>query len=66
MGGLLATVVERLEAEQQWVEIEAAYARVQREDPTGWQEYLHELADWDAVGGGADPAAAEEWPEFNR
>ncbi|MQA85426.1 MAG: hypothetical protein GEV03_12565 [Streptosporangiales bacterium] len=66
MSALLSEAAERLEADQRWAEIEAAYERLQREDPTGWAEYLDELAEWDAATTGADPAAAEEWPEYNR
>jgi hypothetical protein len=65
MGGLLSTMADKLEAEQEWAEIHEAYARLQREDPAGWQDYLRELAEWDAVGE-PDGSAAEEWPEYNR
>jgi hypothetical protein len=65
MGGLLLTVADRLEAEQEWTDIEDAYARLQREDPAAWQEYLNELVEWDAVAE-PDASAAEEWPEYNR
>jgi len=53
-----------LEAEQRWAEIEAAYARIQRENPAGWREYISELAE--VTAGGPDATAAEEWPEFNQ
>ena len=66
MGTLLSDVVERLEAEQRWSEIEAAYVRMQREDPGGWAEYLGELAEWEAGTVGTDTTAAQEWPEYNR
>jgi hypothetical protein len=65
MGSLLRTVAEQLEDDLEWDEIEAAYARLQRDDPEGWQEYLQELAEWDAIGE-PDETAAEEWPEYNR
>lgn len=65
MGALLEAESRRLAGEQRWTEIEAAYARMQREDPAGWQEYLAELAEWDAAGGESDAAAAQEWPEYN-
>jgi hypothetical protein len=65
MGELLATVADRLEAEQEWLEIEAAYARLKREDPTGWQEYLRELTEWEADSE-PDTTATSEWPEYNR
>jgi predicted transcriptional regulator len=65
MGALLRTVTKRLEVEQLWIDIEKAYERLQREDPAGWQEYLDELAEWDAIGE-PDETAAEEWPEYNR
>lgn len=47
------------------MEIEAAYSRLQRDDPAGWNEYLTELADWAATGGEADAGASDEWPELN-
>jgi hypothetical protein len=53
-------------AEQRWLQIEAAYERLQRDDPAGWAEYLAELAEWEAGTGGADSAATQEWPEYNR
>lgn len=65
VGSLLLTVAQQLEVDQGWTEIENAYARLQREDPAGWQEYLGELAEWDAIGE-PDESAAEEWPEYNR
>jgi predicted transcriptional regulator len=65
MGALLSTIADRLEAEQEWAEIEEAYARLRRGDPAAWQEYLRELAEWE-VGGEPDTTAAEEWPEYNR
>lgn len=66
MGALLDQVARRLETEQEWAEIEAAYERLHREDPAGWQEYAEELAVWEAVGADVDSSAAEEWPEYNR
>ena len=44
MGALLDAESRRLEAEQRWVEIEAAYERIRRDDPDGWHDYLGELA----------------------
>ncbi|HEY2764794.1 MAG TPA: hypothetical protein VGJ13_12405 [Pseudonocardiaceae bacterium] len=66
MGALLSEVVERLETEQRWSDIEAGYERMRREDPDGWAEYLSELTEWDAGTAAADRTAAEEWPEYNR
>jgi hypothetical protein len=66
MTALLSEVVARLEADQQWAEIEAAYARLQRDDPAAWAEYLGELAEWDTIGGVPDNLAAQEWPEYNQ
>jgi hypothetical protein len=67
VGGLLQSVAEQLESEQMWVDIENSYARLQREDPAGWQEYLNELAEWeDADLDDLTKGAAEEWPEYNR
>lgn len=65
MGALLDEVARRYETEQQWADIEGAYARLQREDPQGWRDYLDELAEWDAAGVEEDAQAAEEWPEYN-
>jgi antitoxin MazE7 len=65
MSALLKDAAEKLEAEQRWTEIEAAYTRLQREDQEGWVEYLSELAEWDAGVGDPDAAAAQEWPELN-
>lgn len=66
MGALLSDVVERLETEHRWSDIEAAYQRMQREDPDGWAEYLGELAEWETSTAGPDTAAAQEWPEYNQ
>jgi hypothetical protein len=64
MTTLLQQLSLQLAAEQEWAEIEAAYGRLQRDDPGGWEEYLAELGAWDAVT--TDPGdAAAEWPEFN-
>ena len=53
----------RLEAEYRWSAIEAAYGRLQHEDPAAWREYLAELGELSA--GEPDATAAEEWPEHN-
>ncbi len=66
MSALLSDVAERLETEQRWCDIEAAYERMQREDPDGWAEYLDELAEWEVSTAATDSAAAQEWPEYNR
>lgn len=66
MASLLSELAERLETEQHWLEIEAAYERLRRDDPAGWAEYLGELAEWQAGTAGSDATAAEEWPEYNR
>ena len=63
MGALLDAESRRLEAEQQWAEIEAAYDRLRR-DETAWADYLGELAE--VTVGEPDAGAAREWPEFNR
>ena len=65
MAALLETESRRLESEVRWSAIEDAYARMQREDPRGWREYLAELHEWDAGTAGSDTAAASEWPEYN-
>ncbi|MPZ67234.1 MAG: hypothetical protein GEU83_17600 [Pseudonocardiaceae bacterium] len=64
MGALLDVESRRLETAQRWAEIEAAYERIQRSDPAGWQEYLGELAE--VTAGEPDTTAAEEWPEYNQ
>lgn len=64
MGALLESESRRLEAEQRWLDIEAAYRRIQVEDPDGWSEYLAELGEVTIAE--SDSAAAEEWPEYNR
>ncbi len=66
MSALLSDVAERLETEQRWSDIEAAYARMRREDPDGCAEYLGELAEWEISTATADSAATQEWPEYNR
>lgn len=63
MGALLDAVSRKLETEQRWSAIEAAYERAQREDPASWQDYLAELGQLTA--GEPDATAAEEWPEYN-
>jgi hypothetical protein len=64
MGALLETESRRLETEQRWSEIEAGYERIQRDDPAGWADYLDELAG--VTAGVPDPAAEQEWPEYNQ
>lgn len=66
LGTLLSDVVGRLETEQRWSDIEAAYERMRREDPEGWAEYLGELAEWELSTATTDSAAAQEWPEYNQ
>jgi hypothetical protein len=66
MSALLSDVAERLEIEQHWRDIEAAYERMQHEDPDGWAEYLGELAEWEVNTATTDTAAAQEWPEYNQ
>jgi antitoxin MazE7 len=63
MGALLDAVAQRLETDQRWQEIGESIDRLQRDDPAGWQEYLAELAAWDATGTDVG-IAAQEWPEF--
>ena len=64
MGSLLDFESRRLEAEQRWSEIEAAYKRMQRDDPDEWADYLRELAE--VTADEPDTAAAQEWPEYNQ
>jgi hypothetical protein len=66
MSALLSDVAEQLETEQRWSDIEAAYQRMQHQDPDGWAEYLDELAEWEVSTPTADTAATQEWPEYNR
>lgn len=65
MSALLSDVAEQLETEQRWSDIEAAYQRMQHQDPDGWIEYLDELAEWEASTATLDSAAPHEWPEYN-
>lgn len=65
MGALLDGASRQLEKDLHWTEIEAAYTRLQHDDPASWLGYLGELARWDADVD-TDPAAAQEWPEFNQ
>jgi hypothetical protein len=65
VSALLSDVVERLETEQRWCDIEVAYERMQREDPDGWGEYLGELAEWRASTTTVDTAAVHEWPDIS-
>jgi predicted transcriptional regulator len=66
MSALLSDVAEQLETEQRWSDIEAAYQRMQHQDPDGWAEYLDELAEWEVSTPITDTAATQEWPEYNR
>jgi hypothetical protein len=63
MGALLGFESRRLETEQRWSEIEAAYDHMQRDDPAGWADHLGELAE--VTASEPDTAAAQEWPEYN-
>ena len=64
MSALLQQISLELQQQDEWSAIEAAYQRLQRDDPQGWSEYLAELAQWDALS--ADPGdATAEWPEYN-
>lgn len=63
---LLSDVAERLETEQRWSDIEAAYQRMRHEDPDGWAECLGELHEWQLSTATPDTAAAQEWPEYNQ
>jgi len=65
MAALLDAESRRLESEVRWAAIEESYARLQREDPAGWQEYLDELRVWETGTGEPDRSAALEWPEYN-
>lgn len=65
MAALLRDVSSELESRMHWDMIEAAYERLQREDPKGWLEYLAELRAWDSVSSDLGDAA-DEWPEYNR
>jgi hypothetical protein len=64
LGALLAEIARSLNQERRWAEIEDAYARL-RQSPDGWSEYQGELASWEGAGE-SDPAAREEWPEYNQ
>lgn len=66
MSALLTQLAEQAERDQRWTDIEAAYARLQHDDPQGWADYLGELGEWDSATAEADTTAAEEWPEYNQ
>ncbi len=65
MRALFRDMSSELESRMHWEVIEAAYERLQRDDPRSWSQYLAELQAGDSVS--SDPGnAAEEWPEYNR
>lgn len=65
IGALLTQVSKALAADQEWVEIEAAYEHLRSGDPNGWTEYLGELDALDSLS--TDPGdAAAEWPEYQQ
>ncbi|MGQ0625360.1 MAG: hypothetical protein ACT4PP_12025 [Sporichthyaceae bacterium] len=63
MGALLDVESRRLAEAERWSQIQDDCERLRRDDPAGWADYLQELSDV-AIGEG-DPAAAQEWPEYN-
>jgi hypothetical protein len=68
LGELVLELTQKAEEEEYWRDIHAAYARLQREDPAGWDDYLAELSLWENANDGvwADHRAArEEYPEYN-
>jgi hypothetical protein len=65
MAALLRDVSSELESRMHWDIIEAAYERLQREDPKAWSQYVAELHAWDSVSSDLGNAA-DEWPEYNR
>ena len=58
--------LQRLLDEHEMNQVHAAYARLRREDPEGWQEYLAEVAEWDVTAGDGLPDARDEYSEYNR
>ncbi len=48
IGKVVAEAVERLDAEQFWSEVDAAYDRL-RADPDAWAAYMDEIHEWDVA-----------------
>ena len=48
IGQVVAAAVERLDEDQFWAEVHAAYDRL-RTDPAEWDTYLSEAREWDVA-----------------
>jgi hypothetical protein len=48
IGKVVAAAVERLDEEQFWAEVHAAYDRL-RADPEAWEGYVSEIREWDVA-----------------
>ncbi|MDI2131490.1 hypothetical protein [Yinghuangia seranimata] len=60
----LLACLDAAEAQEQMQAVDAAMARMRREDPDAWAEYVRERDVWDAVVDG--PAGArDDYPEYN-
>ena len=59
------TALQQLLDEHEMNRVHAAYARLQQEDPEGWQSLLAEQAEWDVVTGDGIGDARDEYPEQN-
>jgi hypothetical protein len=49
MGEIVNDLVERYEQEQFWSRVREQLARL-KVDPVAWQDYMREIAEWDAMG----------------
>ena len=66
LGELLARLAEREQYQREMRRANEVMERMEREDPTTWQDYLSELRGFEGgtVRDGLSDAAAE-WPEYN-
>ncbi len=48
IGKVVADAVERLDEEQFWAEVDAAYKQL-RVDPDAWADYMDEIHEWDVA-----------------
>ena len=48
IGKVVAAAVDRLDEEQFWAEVHAAYDRL-RTDPEAWASYVSEIQEWDVA-----------------
>lgn len=65
MLALLEEAARRLEREEAMRQATASYARLAREDPAAFADYVAAGRSWDALAGDGLGNAREEFPEFN-